>query len=463
MTKKTLLVLSLIVLSLCALGAVCAAAGYMGYRATKLAANQVGSSAPIEATRDRVQDQEAPADGVLRLSGGLPPTLDPALVQDSTSAEYIVHLFSGLVRLDGDLQIVPDLAQRWDISEDGRAYTFYLRSEATFADGRSITTEDLIYSMERACDPELGSTVSGAYLGDILGVEDVIAGRASRIAGLAALDEHTLQIQIDAPKAYFLAKLTYPTAFVVDRLQIERAGAAWVEQPNGSGPFLLESMSRDEIVLVRNPRYYGHRPALARVEYTLSGGLPLTMYENDQLDIAEVPPSDVVRITDPDNPLSREYRAVPELSVQYLAFNVERPPFDDLTVRQAFAHAIDRTKLADLVLEGTASAAKGILPPGLPDYDPTLEGLAYDPERARTLLAGSRYGGSGQMPELTLAVSGSSAHMAPTTRALLAMIEENLDLQITVEQVEWPYFLRDLNQHRYQMFTSGWIADYPDS
>jgi oligopeptide transport system substrate-binding protein len=463
MTKKTLLILSLIMLSLCALGVVCATAGYLGYRATMSASGLGSSPEPIEAAPDLVQGQEAPAGGVLRLSGGLPPTLDPALVQDSTSAEYIVHLFSGLVRLDGDLQIVPDLAQRWDVSEDGRTYTFHLRPEATFADGRSITTADLIYSMERACDPQLGSTVAGAYLGDILGVADVIAGRASSIAGLVALDEHTLQIQIDAPKAYILAKLTYPTAFVVDRLQIEREGAAWVERPNGSGPFLLESLSRDEIVLVRNPRYYGELPALARVEYSLSGGLPLTMYENDQLDIADVPPSEVVRITDPDNALSREYRVVPELSVEYLAFNLERPPFDDVAVRQAFAHAIDRTKIADLVLEGTASAAVGILPPGLPDYDPTLEGLAYDPERARALLAGSRYGGPGQMPELTLAVSGTSAHMAPTTRALVAMIEENLGLQITVEQVDWPYFLRDLNQHRYQMFTSGWIADYPDS
>jgi oligopeptide transport system substrate-binding protein len=462
MTKKTLLVLSLIVLSLCALGVVCAAAGYLGYKATLSAANQVSSSRPTEAASDLGQDQKPLSDGVLRLSGGLPPTLDPALVQDSTSAEYIVHLFSGLVRLDGDLQIMPDLAQRWDVSEDGRTYTFHLRSEATFADGRSITTDDLIYSMQRACDPDLGSTVAGAYLGDIIGVADVIAGRSNAIAGLSALDDHTLQIQIDAPKAYFLAKLTYPTAFVVDRLQIEREGAAWVERPNGSGPFVLESLSRDEIVLVRNPRYYGDL-TLARVEYSLSSGLPLTMYENDQLDIADVPPSEVVRITDPDNPLSREYRIVPELSVQYLAFNIERPPFDDVAVRQAFAHAIDRTKLADLVLEGTGSAAKGILPPGLPDYDPALEGLAYDPERARALLAGSRYGGPGQMPELSLAVSGTSAHMAPTTRALLAMIEDNLGLQITVEQVEWPYFLRDLSQHRYQMFTSGWIADYPDS
>jgi oligopeptide transport system substrate-binding protein len=132
-------------------------------------------------------------------------------------------------------------------------------------------------------------------------------------------------------------------------------------------------------------------------------------------------------------------------------------------VRQAFAHAIDRAKLAELVLQGTASAAVGILPPGMPDYDPSLKGLAYDPERARELLAGSRYGSPGQMPRLALAVSGTSAHLAPITRALLAMLEENLGLEITVEQVEWPYFLRDLNQRRYQMFTSGWIADYPDS
>jgi len=367
------------------------------------------------------------------------------MVQDSTSAEYVVHLFSGLVSLNSDLKVVPDLADHWEISGDGRTYTFHLLPEATFQDGKPIAAEDFVYALTRACSPELGSPVALSYLSDIVGVSDYGAGRADHISGVKALSEHVLEIEIDAPKVYFLAKLTYPTAFVVDREQVEREGSAWSRAPNGSGP------------------YYGQRPALDRIEFNLSGGLPITMYENDRLDIVGIGAAEIERISDPANPLHVEHHIASELSVQYLGLNVNRPPFDDIRVRQAFAHAIDAHRIADLVRKGTALAAKGVLPPAMPDYDEALEGNRYDPERARALLVESRYGKQGTMPEIVLAVSGTSGHMPPVARAVLSMLEENLGIEARVEQVDWPHFLQDLNDQRYQMFSIGWIADYPDS
>ena len=401
--------------------------------------------------------------GTLRLSGGAPPTLDPAMVQDATSAEYIVHLFSGLLSLNHQLEIVPDLASRWEVSRDGRTYTFHLLPEATFRDGRPITAQDFVYSIERACDPATASPVATSYLGDIVGVPDFATGDADHISGLRAKREHTLQIEIDAPKTYFLAKLTYPTAFVVDRKQIEREGAAWLQEPNGSGPFMLESMTKDHIVLVRNERYYGEPVPLERVEYLFSGGVPITMYENDRLDMVEISSSEIERILDPDNPLHAEFHVTPELSIQYLGLNVDVPPFDDLAARQAFAHAIDKEKIADLVLKGTAVPARGILPPGMPDYDGTIEGLPYDPLRARELLASSKYSVPAALPPIVLTISGTSGHMPPVTKAILKIVEDSLGIEMMVEQVDWAHFLRDLNDRRYQMFSTGWIADYPDS
>ena len=102
-------------------------------------------------------------------SMGAPLTLDPALVQDATSAEYVVHLFSGLLGIDDKLQIVPDLAEKWDVSADGKTYTFSLRNNARFHDGRPVTAHDVKYSLERALDPKTGSPVAGTYLGDIVG------------------------------------------------------------------------------------------------------------------------------------------------------------------------------------------------------------------------------------------------------------------------------------------------------
>ena len=459
MSKKTWLILILILSSLCVVGGSCVAFAYVGSRVVsrgreQLAAQNERSIADSDRGSKRSED-------TLRLSGGLPPTLDPAMVQDSTSAEYVVQLFSGLVALNGQLEVVPDLASTWELSQDGLSYTFHLLPEAAFQDGKAITAEDFVYALERACSPALRSPVAASYLDDIVGVPEYAKEQAQHIAGIKALDERTLQVTIDAPKAYFLAKLTYPTAFVVDKTQVESQGDNWLRKPNGSGPFVLESLSRERIVLVRNEHYYGKRPILARVEYILSGGLPITMYENDQLDIVEVSPAEIERVSDPGNPLYAEHRVEPQLSVQYLGLNVDAPPFDDPAVRQAFAQAIDKNKLADLVLKNTALPAVGILPPGMPDYDQNLVGLPYDPVRARQLLASSKYAPT--MPQVVLAVSGTSGHMDSVTRAILSMIESNLGITVTVEQVEWSYFLRDMNERRYQIYSAGWIGDYPDS
>jgi oligopeptide transport system substrate-binding protein len=403
------------------------------------------------------------AGGTLRLPGNLPPTLDPATVQDVTSAEYIVHLFSGLVSLNAELDVVPDLATHWDVLEDGRVYLFHLREDAVFRDGTPITAEDVQYSLERACSPELGSPVALDYLGDIVGAEALFRGEAEYLSGLEVIDPHTLRIDIDAPKAYFLAKLTYPTAYVVDHRQIEREGERWMLQPNGSGPFMLTDLSRDRIVLQRNERYYGDLPALERVIFELGGGLPITMYENDQLDITWVPANELDRVLDPHHPLSRDVQIASELSTQYLAMHAGQPPFDDPAVRRAILHAIDRDLLAELVLNNSVEAARGILPPALipAGDDPATEIMVYDPALAREMLASSSYAGDA-MPPLVLTIVGTSGHLGGVPRAVVAMLEENLGLEVLVEQVEWGDFLQDLNRERYGMFLSGWIADYPD-
>jgi len=451
----------IIVLALLVLLLACGVAGVLFFRALNR------DDQPLTATPITVGEpsatRAAASGGVLRLYGGEPATLDPAMVQDSTSAQYVVHLFSGLVSLDQNLDVVPDLATHWDVSEDGLVYTFYLRNDATFADGTPITADDLVYSIERACSPALGSPVAPVYLGDIVGAAAFGAGEAQSIAGLEAREPYVLRVRIDAPKAYFLAKLTYATAFVVDRRQTEQGGNAWMLEPNGSGPFVLDSLTREGIVLVRNNRYYGSTPALQRVEFVLSSGQPMTMYENDQLDIVGVSAYEIERVQDPLNPLNAELVVAPELSVEYLGLNVNIAPFDDVAVRQAFACAIDRDKLANLVYKGTALPAKGILPPSLPDYNPELEGLPYDPARARQLLASSRYGSAEQLPEIVLTIDGTSGYMSSTAAAVVGMIEENLGIKMRVEQVDWPDFLHDLTLKRYQMFSSGWIADYPDS
>lgn len=405
------------------------------------------------------------ADNTLILPGDEPVTLDPHLASDASSAEYIVEIFSGLVTLDRDLNLQPDIATEWQTSEDGTLYTFTLRDDAKFANGKPITAETFKYSFERACDPGTESPVADTYLGDIVGCREKLRGQASEVSGVEVVDDQTLQIQIDAPKVYFLMKLTYPTAFVVDQEAVEQGGRAWAtETPNGSGPFKLDDYTFGEkVVLVPNPNYYGEpKPSLERVTYTLSGGSAMTRYETGELDLTPVGLADTDRVLDPQSPLNRELAIADVLSISYIGLNAEQPPFDDLKVRQAFNLAVDKEALSNVVLRELAEPARGILPPGIPGYNPDLEGLGFDPERARQLLEESAY--AGNLPDVTLHVSGAGGAAPRTIEAIVEMWRQNLGVEVAIEQTEFATFLSDLNRrpNPYQMYSIGWIADYPD-
>ena len=189
---------------------------------------------------------------VLKFYGIDPLTLDPAVAGETTSSQYIMQLFGGLVRLDDNLKPSPDMAQRWEVSDDGRTYTFYLRHDIRFHNGREVKAEDVEYSWQRVCAPATGSLTAATYLGDIVGVREVLAGESEKISGVRVIDDYTLQVTIDAPKSYFLFKLTCPTAFVVDRDNVE-SGSKWWHHPNGTGPFKLKEWDESDL-LVLEPR-----------------------------------------------------------------------------------------------------------------------------------------------------------------------------------------------------------------
>jgi oligopeptide transport system substrate-binding protein len=403
----------------------------------------------------------------LNLPGGEPPTLDPALTQDATSAAYIVEIFSGLVTLNRALGVVPDIAESWELSNDDTTYTFHLRDDVQFHDGKPVTAQDFKYSIERACDPATGSVVADTYLGDIVGAQAKLRGQADEVSGVVVADDFTLEITIDSPKAYFLAKLTYPTAFVVDQENVEGSAQPWTDRPNGTGPFRLAEYELGlKIVLERNEAYYGTpKPDLERVNFVLAGGSAMTMYETGELDAVPVGLADIERVLDPSNPLNKELSiTLPTLSIYYIGFNVQKPPFDDQKVRQAFNYAIDKDKLVEVVLKKMQLKAEGILPPGMPGYNENLQGYPYDPEKARQLITESKYGDASNLPEITLNVSGGGGTAARQVEAIVEMYKQNLGIDIAIQQTDWATYLWDVRAHRYQMFglTAGWIADYPD-
>lgn len=338
----------------------------------------------------------------LTLFGIAPSTLDPAVARGDDSLPYIVEIFSGLVCFGPDLKLMPDIAERWDRSSDGTTYTFYLRQGVKFHNGKEVTANDFKYSIERACDPATGSQTAETYLGDIVGVKEKLSGRAGEINGIKVINNYTLQITIDAPKEYFLSKLAYPTAFVLDKSNVE-SDKEWWKKPNGTGPFKLKEWQENKLItLERNGLYYLEPAKVSRVIYRLLGGVPMMMYENNEIDVADVSLSDIERVLDPSNPLNKELSITPGFSLSYIGFNSAKPPFDDAKVRQAFSYAVDKDKIIELVLKGVVGKAEGILPPSMPGYNEHIQGLDFNPERAKQLIAESEYGNVSGLPPITL-------------------------------------------------------------
>ena len=417
------------------------------------------TAAPIESSM-------APRGGRLVRLFSDPPTLDPHISTDYLAAAIVNEVFGGLVTIDPSIEIVPDLAKQWDISADGRVFTFRLEEDAKFHDGTPVTAEDFRWSLERAADPLTESPVTDLYLGDVVGVSDKLNGEAQSIAGLRVIDNHTLELTIDAPKSYFIAKLTYPTGFVLDRENVEGGNDDWIFRPNGTGPFRLERYDIGEtILLARNEHYHLGPPFLDEVEFILSGGDAMLMYENDEIHLTGIGLTDLERVQDPANPLSAELvTAPPGFSVSFIAMNLVQEPFDDVKVRQALNYAIDKREIATEVLEDLVVPAKGIIPPGFPSYNADLRGYEYDPKRAKGLLAESKYGGDLEnFPPVVISVAGNfGASVGLDLQAMLKTWEDVLGIEAEIQQTEWATFLQDVHKKRFQMFTLAWSADYPD-
>jgi len=403
--------------------------------------------------------------GVLRLSGADPITLDPALAGDAGSAEFIVEIFGGLITIDPEGNLQLDMAASYEVSPDGLTYTFTLRDDIFFHTGRAVTTADVAYSIDRAASPELGSTTAIAYLGDIVGVRERFFGQAGSISGITVTDDRTIALTIrePLPEALFLAKLTYPTAFVVDQQQVEANPNNWTRRPNGTGPFKMREWRLGErIVLDANERYHLGAPQLQQVVYELAGGSPLTRFENGELDVAAIGLNDIERARDPNSDLSKRYQVFPQFTVSYIALNTQTPPFDDVHVRRALALSIDRARIAEVTFSNLVTPATGILPPQLPGFTPGDKTYPFDPEQARAELAESKYGSVEGLPAITLTEVGGGAEGRIDTQAFIEQWRQELGIEVAITQVDFATFLADQDAGRLQMFNAGWIVDYPD-
>ena len=393
-----------------------------------------------------------------------PRTLDPALVQ-STYATAVSHqLFDGLVQFDADLNIIPSLARSWKASHKGVVWVFNLREGVLFHNGREVTAEDVVYSFTRLMDPNTNSPSTWLFE-RVKGVEAFRAGTAERIEGLVALDQYTLQITLSQPYAPFIQMLGTVPARVVPREEIERLGDAFSRQPIGTGPFrFVQWVTGQEIVLQANESYFEGRPFIDKLHYRIFPGADreaiLAEFEDGKLEDASLPVSARQRLI--GNPKYRLFRK-PLLATLFLWLDVREGPLSNLKVRQAINLAINREKINATIRHNRQVQARGILPLGMPGYNPELSDYEYNPDRARQLLAEAGYPGGEGLPPLQLWSSVQSPMAIAENQAIKGDLERigmTLDLR---HAKSWSHFLQEiLGQQPNSMYRYAWFADFPD-
>lgn len=389
--------------------------------------------------------------------------LDPAQGPDTNSAIAVNMIYSGLVKFDKNLNVVPDQAT-WTISSDEKTYTFTLKPGIMFSDGTPVMAQTYVYTLTRALLPAVGSPIATLFEGPIVGANDVNAGKTSALTGVKAINDTTLQITLTKPTAYFLQVLATPITFPLNEKIINRYGQMnWVNHVAGNGigtgPFMVKEWDHNvKMVLVPNPHYYGSKTKLKEVDMLFVNDLSTAFktYQAGQYDFDwNILPADLLVAKNMPGFQSRSL-----LQTDLLFFNNKMAPFNNAAVRQAFAYATNKQALVTNIFKGSAVPAPTIIPPGMPGYQPNYQGLTYNPDKAKALLQ-SVYPDVTKVPSITFSYANSQVSNAEAV-ALQQMWQSVLGIQVRLLPVELSAYNMETANHQVQFGFTQWTADFPD-
>jgi oligopeptide transport system substrate-binding protein len=400
------------------------------------------------------------------INGAEPETLDPAVITGQPEGRIVNALFEGLLRFDRQGHAVPGVASSWKISPDGCTYTFFLRPDARWSDGKQVTASDFVKSWHRTLDPVTASAYN-YQLYSVIGAEDFASGKTKDFSkvGVKARDDVTLQVTLRQPTSYFLDLCAFPTLFPVRTDLITKYGDDWVKPGKlvGNGAYLLDAWRiNDCVMLKKNPLYWDESHvqlrsvqvlpiSLADVAYNFyaSGQADLTMDKGltpiGLLDLLKTRP---------------EFHAAPFLGSYFLRFNCSKGPFTDPRVRKAFSMAIDRKRITTKITRAGESTALSFVPPGILGYH-TPDGLAENAAKARALLAEAGYPNGKGFPLTTYLYSESKMDEGIAIE-LQSMWKEQLGVTVQLARQEWKVYLNSLGTLDYGIARSSWVGDYPD-
>ncbi len=387
-----------------------------------------------------------------------------------------VFLWERLVMMDVNNKPVPGVATDWSLSEDGLTWTFNLRKDAKWSDGSPVTAGDFEYSLKRQLTPATGGSFTWFY-SDIKNANKVVNGEVDpEELGVKAVDDYTLEITTEAKTLYLPEIMAFPTSAPVPKKVVEEVGANWSMDPAtalSNGPWKMTKYEPGrEIVLEPNEFYVGeHAPYIQKFIFKPSDGKnDFPAYQAGEVDglfadqdITPVTPV-TYRYVKEDPNLRRELYAFPYFASRYIYVDPTVKPFDDIKVRQALAHAIDRDALIQVIYDGLGDPSYGLLPVGFPSYVPDAlnKYQELDVELAKSLLAEAGYPGGAGFPEIELAVKTDDETKVRTAEMVQAMFKENLGIDIKLRPLDADIYNVERGEGKIDFGIDNWEYDYVD-
>jgi oligopeptide transport system substrate-binding protein len=419
------------------------------------------------------EEGQPAAEQVITINWGAePPSLDPGLATDTTSANILLNIMDPLVKLDEDLNAVENAAESWEVSEDGKTVTFTLRDDLAWTNGDPVTAEDYVWSWQRTISPELAADYAYQFFG-IAGAEeynscdpkaDDCAALRDQV-GVKAVDDRTLEVTLTSPQPWFVQQMSHHSFLPVHRPTVEQFGEKWTEAANivTNGPFQLDAWEHNSrIDLVKWDEWRGAADvSLTRVNGRMitDGVTAVQAFEAGELDATGgLPPEEIPRLKE-----TPEYEQYEALGTYYYGFNTKN--ITDVKQRRAMALAINRREIIDNIAQADQLPATGFTPAGMPGFDTINPASPWLPEngdieQAKQLMAEVQ----DAERDITLLLNDAPGH-----REIAVAVQDSwseLGLNVTIKQQEWAQFLEFLGpppDESVDAFRLGWIADYPDA
>jgi len=385
------------------------------------------------------------------------------------------NLFAGLTMFDPNFDVQPDIAERWEPNADGSVWTFYLRKDSRWSNGDPVTAHDFEWSFKRQLDPRTAAPYAG-FLYDLKNAEAVNQKKIDDInaIGVKAKDDYTLVCELEGPRGYWPVLTSYIAALPSHRKSVEKYGDAWTD-PNkvpevvSNGPFKLVRWEHDRVYeVVKNPYYWKAKDIkIERVIVPVIGTAASQLaYENNEIDWHFRVPLGEWRRVQADPKLSKEIIKFDLVGTFYLELGVKHKPWDDKRVRQAVAHAIDRERIVNAVLQGLGRPAYTFNPPGWWGFNPKITKdhplVKYEGKDAIKYLQGTPYEGGRNWPPIKIYMREEGDAPKAAAQAIIQMLKENLNMNVELEVMEPRAFRGQLWEHKLQTVWIRWYMDYPD-